>query len=228
MKVQKKRIAELESFVVEGKDKGPVVVLCHGFGANAQDLLPLAEALSAPAGTTWIFPDAPIEFPIGPGRMGRAWFPLVAEEIARLAATGKHLNFYEVVPPGLEASRKKLEALIHETGRPANLITLGGFSQGSMLAVDTYLHASETMAGLVIMSGNLICRDQWTRLAPARRGSQFIQSHGLMDPVLPYENAKRLETVLREGGLSGEFISFSGGHEIPQGVIKKVSLYLTR
>jgi predicted esterase len=49
-----------------------------------------------------------------------------------------------------------------------------------------------------------------------------------MDPVLPYENAKRLETVLREGGLSGEFISFSGGHEIPQGVIKKVSLYLTR
>lgn len=228
MNPRQTKLGSLDALVVDGTHGGPCVILCHGFGANAFDLLPLASNVKARPGTTWIFPQASLSFTIGPGMQGRAWFPLVAEELARLVAAGKNVTFADVVPPGLAPARGQLEELIRSLDRSADLITVGGFSQGSMVATDVFLSAPNAFAGLVILSGTLIAREEWARKAPARRGSQFLQSHGTMDPVLPFDNARRLETLLRESGMSGEFISFAGGHEIPQGVLKKLGQYLTR
>lgn len=224
----RKHIGPLECVVVPGEADGPVVILCHGYGADASDLASLAFHVASKPGTTWIFPEGPLELSFGPGFRGRAWFPLVAEEIARLAALGQKASFAEVVPPGLVEARAKLIGLIDALGKPHASITLGGFSQGSMLATDVYLRTADPFAGLVILSGTLICRAEWKEAAVARRGKEFFQSHGLRDPVLPYSNAEALNGILREAGLVGNMLSFPGGHEIPQNVVDKLGEYLLR
>ncbi len=223
-----KQIGPLRCVVVPGTPEGPVLVMCHGYGADASDLVSLAFQVDTPAGTTWIFPEGPLELQFGPGFVGRAWFPLVAEEIARLAALGKASSFSEVVPPGLSEARGMLAGLIRELERPAGLITLGGFSQGAMLAADLFLRSEEAFAGLLILSGTLICRADWEGAARARKGAEFFQSHGLSDPVLPYANAEALHALLSAAGLSGELLTFPGGHEIPFTVAQQLGRYLLR
>ncbi len=221
-------IGGLKAIRVPGRAGGPVIVLFHGFGASAADLAPLAQQLKAPKGATWIFPEGPLSIPFAPGFSGRAWFPLISEELARLAAAGRFASFADVVPPGIDEARAQAESLLAALGVAPEQITLGGFSQGSMLATDVFLRATSRYAGLVILSGTLISQNDWRVCAPQRAGSQFFQSHGREDPLLPFGNAKALEALLREAGLTGEFVSFSGGHEIPVPVLRRLEQYLER
>lgn len=224
----KETLGDLETLVVPGKPGGGGIILCHGYGANAFDLLPLAGQLKAPAGTHWFFPQAPITFPIGPDMEGRAWFPLVAQMLERLLAAGQKITYSEVVPDGLKEGRARLHSMVQATNIPVPRLTLGGFSQGSMLTTDYALRSGERPAGLIILSGTLICEHEWRPLASSLAGLEFFQTHGTEDPILPYANARRLEELLRAGGMTGEFLSFPGGHAIPPVVQKKMSAYLMR
>ena len=95
-----------------------------------------------------------------------------------------------------------------------------------MLATEIYLRAPETPKGLVIMSGTLLHQDKWKDLIPARQGQRFFQSHGTHDSVLSHKQAARLETLLTQNGMKGNLMSFSGGHEIPMPVLRKISEYI--
>ena len=41
----------------KGGGTGPVVILLHGFGAPEDDLVSLADVLSVPTGTRFVFPE---------------------------------------------------------------------------------------------------------------------------------------------------------------------------
>lgn len=224
--VNKRKIGNLNVYEVKGKEDGPVIILLHGFGANGQDLLPLHQYVKAPTGANWYFPDAPIEMEMGPGFKGKAWFPLMSSAIEHVAKYG--MDFSNLHPPGIDAANSEILKMIQEIGAPINKITLGGFSQGSMLATDVTLRLSENTAGLIILSGTLISESEWAPLVKNKSRIQFFQSHGTEDPVLLYQGGKKLEKLLRENGMSGEFISFNGGHEIPDKVLKRLSQYLLR
>ena len=62
-----------------------------------------------------------------------------------------------------------LMALVDELGRGTGLapgrIVLGGFSQGAMVATDVALRLEEPPAALVVLSGTLLCQDEWRRRA---------------------------------------------------------------
>ncbi|MBK6603959.1 MAG: esterase [Leptospiraceae bacterium] len=224
--IAQRKIGNLNCYEVKGKEGGPVIVLMHGFGANAQDLLPLHQYIKAPVGTNWYFPDAPMEMDMGGGYKGRAWFPLMASAIDHVAKYG--MNFANLHPPGLDKANEEIRKMLDDLNTPLEKITLGGFSQGSMLATDVTLRLTENTNGLIILSGTLICQSEWSVLAQKKSRIQFFQSHGTEDPVLIYQNGKNLETLLRENGMSGEFVSFNGGHEIPDKVLKRLSQYLLR
>ena len=48
-----------------GGGNGPAVVLLHGYGAPGDDLVVLSDYLDAPAGTRFLFPEAPLPMPLG-------------------------------------------------------------------------------------------------------------------------------------------------------------------
>jgi phospholipase/carboxylesterase len=130
------------------------VVLCHGFGAPGEDLVPLGAELvrGRPEleDVRFVFPAAPLALGgVLPGwDAARAWWML---DLERLMSAQMSLGdpskvaaaFRAEVPEGLAPARRNLMALIDEVSRssglPTSKIVLGGFSQGAMLAVDVSL-----------------------------------------------------------------------------------------
>ncbi|TGK06760.1 esterase [Leptospira semungkisensis] len=220
------QIGPIKAACIPGNPEGPFVIFLHGYGANAYDLLPLYSYMDVPEGTNFIFPEGILEVPIMPGYNGRAWFPIDMEALQKAMVAGGSRELFERYPAGLEEAREKVEAMIQALNVPMDRIILGGFSQGSMLAMDLTLRAKEKPKGLVILSGTLLDETNWSKLASETPGYKFFQSHGRMDPVLGYPAAKRLETVLREAGWVGELLAFPGGHEIPEVVLHGMNRYL--
>jgi len=203
-----------------------LIILFHGFGADAYDLQTLSDVLSPPQPSTFLFPQGPVEVPIGPGWTGRAWWNIDLEAYQQAAAQGTLRDLPKEDPPGLHKIRPHILEMVAQSRTPWNKVILGGFSQGAMLATDIFLQAPQTPKGLMIFSGNLICQDVWRPLVEKRKGSMFFQSHGQSDSVLPYVGAQRLETLLTQGGMKGRLLSFPGGHEIPEQILLKANEYL--
>lgn len=214
------RIGQLDCIRREGENSDQVVVLLHGFGADASDLAPLADVLDSEGEWSFCFPEAPLEVPIGPGFMGRGWFPISLRDLEA------GVDFTQIRPPGLDHSSKLVSELIFNLN--AKKLVLGGFSQGAMVAVDVALSQPEDVAGLIIYSGVLLDEKNWTKEATTYKGKKFIQSHGMGDSVLPIRGAERLFRVLREAGADGQFLPFPGGHEIPMPIIRKTAEFLKK
>jgi phospholipase/carboxylesterase len=209
--------------VVAGEGDGPAVVLCHGFGAPAEDLVPLARLLDAPAGTRFVFPAAPLELGL-PFSDARAWWMIDLGRYERDIREGRGATWTREVPAGLAAARERLVALVEELA-PRRLI-LGGFSQGAMLACDVALRTQIPLAGLVLLSGAIVAEDEWAPRFAARRGLPVFMSHGTGDPLLPYVVAERLRLFFEDAGADVTFEGFRGGHELPPAVMNGLGAFL--
>jgi len=203
-----------------------VIVLFHGYGADAYDLRSLSEVLSPTIPSSWLFPQGVLEVPIGPGWTGRAWWEIDIAALQNAAASGQARDLSDSKPEGLEKLRPRIFEMFEKLGVPWNRIILGGFSQGSMLATDIFLRAPSTPKGLLILSGALLNKPEWKELAQKRAGSRFFMSHGSSDQVLALRGAAQLETLLIQAGLKGSLLTFAGGHEIPPVAIQKANEYL--
>ncbi len=216
----------------EGGGTGPAVVLLHGFGAPGDDLVALHRVIAAPAGTRFLFPEAPMSLAsMGYGE-GRAWWMI---DTARLLAIqmgrrGDADKLRAEVPAGLSSAREKVLAMlagVADTMKPSRLM-LGGFSQGAMLSCDVALRSDVPLDGLVLMSGTLLAEPEWTPLFPKRAGLAVFQSHGQDDALLPFSNAELLRDRMTQAGWDVTWVAFRGGHEIPGQVLDGVSLFLGR
>ena len=58
----------------------------------------------------------------------------------------------------------------------------------------------ELFAGIVLMSGTLICADEWRPLMNRLDGVPVVQSHGTVDPLLPYAASETLRDELKAAG----------------------------
>jgi phospholipase/carboxylesterase len=222
---RRRKIGPLECIEVHVADNAPTVVMFHGYGADAQDLSPLAQVVKSGQPTNWIFPNGHQSVEIGGGLTGRAWFPLRLAELEQAIAQGKGVDLTTVVPPGMKKAREMALEMLEKLGRPMNRIVLGGFSQGSMLAVETSLAAKDAPAGLIILSGTLVDRENIKTRAQQRK-LRFFQSHGTHDSVLRVDPAMQLEKILLEAGWKGRLIEFDGQHEIPPEVLIQLGQYL--
>lgn len=208
---------------------GPLVVLLHGFGAPGDDLVPLGGVLSAPPGTRFLFPAAPLvlaEAFFG----GRAWWMIDWARRERLVAESGFEAVAELVPDGMAEARKAVLGFLDEAraalGVAPERTVLGGFSQGAMLALDVALHDPRPLAALCLLSPTLVAAPEWRRRAPARTGLSAFLSHGRHDPLLPFALTERLRALLADAGISVRWSPFDGGHEIPPGVVADLSAFL--
>ncbi|PJZ83221.1 alpha/beta hydrolase [Leptospira harrisiae] len=219
-------LGPLEVLRVKGDSDAPTVVMFHGYGASAFDLYPIHEVLVTDQKFNWVFPHGHLSVPLMPGYSGRAWFPIDTVALEEAIRKNDFRNFADKDPEGMDVARQAAYLMLDALGVPWNQLILGGFSQGAMLATDLTLRTEEISKGLMILSGALVNESLWNELAPKKSILRFFQSHGEFDPILGYANAKKLEKLLRNAGLLGEFIAFNGGHEIPAPVIQGISRYL--
>ena len=123
----------------------------------------------------------------------------------------------------LNETLRELKSL---SGIESNQLVLGGFSQGAMLTAETVLNSDENPLCLIQMSGTLICEYQWLEKVSTHSGLSVLQSHGTVDPVLPYEASEWLRDLLIKGGCDVEFMPFHGGHTIPMEMIQRIGQLL--
>jgi phospholipase/carboxylesterase len=235
------RLAGLDALVVtkepqphaDDSSKPGCVVLLHGYGAPATDLVPLAHELDAPAGTHLVFPAAPHALDLGmPGFDGRAWWPIDMLRLQIAVQTRNLEGLANERPEGIVEVRQTLsaflDALLSELNVAPERLVLGGFSQGAMLSCDLALRETRPLGGLVLLSGTLISRSEWLPLMSQRAGLPVFQSHSPDDQVLPYSLAQELHADLRRAGADAEFVPFRGGHGIGGPVLPALSQFLAR
>ena len=212
-----------------GGGDAPMVVLLHGFGAPGTELVPLSRTLGRAGSTRFAFPEAPLAMDAFGD--GRAWWMVDPAELQAALASGRGHDLSDTLPEGLVRSRAAVVALLNDLARQLGVasehIVLGGFSQGAMLACDVALRDPRPLLGLLLMSGTILARREWTPLMPSRAGLPVLQSHGRLDPLLPFSVAERLRDSLREAGLDVTWSPFNGGHKIPRSVLSAVDTFLS-
>lgn len=221
-----KTIGNLKTLIVEGAPRGPAVLLFHGYGADAADLLPLSDLMNVSKKVTWVFPDAPLEIISAPGMRGRAWYPIDTSVLEKSLRSGEPVDLSSSNPQGIENARKSALTLYNELRTQHSAVIVGGFSQGATLALEVAFSAPVAPAGLIIMSGTVIREAAWRELASRAQDVPFFQCHGKNDPLLGYPFAEKLYSLLTDAGLHGEFMAFSGGHEIPPKAIEKIGRFI--
>ena len=183
-----------------------LVVFLHGYGADAADLIGLAEPLAPHLPETlFLAPDAPE--PCRNNPMGRQWFPVPwldgstqADAEAGLIAAHADLNAW-------------LDAMLAREGLAPAQVVLFGFSQGTMMALDVGLRRADALAGIVGFSGRLL-RPEGLQADIASRPPVLLV-HGDADQVVPFDDMGRAGRALDAAGVpvSG-FVMRGTGHGI--------------
>jgi phospholipase/carboxylesterase len=233
-------MAGLDVHVLQKSQTAPVaaVILCHGFGAPGDDLVPLAQELisgvPALSAVRFYVPAAPISLGNTGWGEARAWWPINLPTVARLQAGDPAAlrEFSKAEPHGMPMARQALTTLVNEvavqTKLPVSRILMGGFSQGAMLATDVTLRLEEAPLGLMVLSGTLLLEDVWAPKAKARAGLQVFQTHGRADPILAFLGAQWLSELLTDAGLHVQFEPFEGGHTIHPDALAKLGAFMAR
>lgn len=209
----------------DGGGNGPAVLLCHGFGAPGDDLVPLHRAIDPVPGLRWFFPEAPLALDMGMGMQGRAWWNIDMMKLQLAMMRGLHRELAsehpEGMPAAVDALRLCIQKLHTDHGVEPSRLVVGGFSQGAMITTELALHAEVPFAGLALLSGTLLCEGRWRAAAKEKgAGLRVYQSHGRHDPILPYAGAEGLRGLLTEHGATVTFRGFPGQHEIPYPVLE--------
>jgi phospholipase/carboxylesterase len=231
-------IASLQCQIVQNEQfetsQDVLCILCHGFGAPGEDLVPIADELIHSFGETnvgaqFIFPAAPIQLDPGGFYDSRAWWPIDMDKLQRAMETGEFRDLRHEQPPELPRCREMIETIIAEKKQKYSMessrIVVGGFSQGAMLATDVALRHESLLGGLIVWSGTLLCESAWRELAANRGKLSVVQSHGQMDPILPFQAAVWLADMFSEFGFENRFIRFNNVHTITsEGIVAAAKL----
>jgi len=186
------------------------VILLHGYGADGDDLIGLAEPVSEYLPDTVLrAPNAPAPCRVNPA--GRQWFPIPqidgsSEDAMR---TG-YLRSAEAL------DRHLAEAMAEEGVEPSRTCLLG-FSQGTMMALSVGPRRAPALAGIVGFSGRVIDPDA---LVLAESRPPVLLAHGDGDDVVPFEAMAEARAALEQAGYPvSTFVMTGTGHGIaPDGL----------
>ncbi len=193
--------------------RGTVVIL-HGWGASAKDVLSLASLVDLPD-FQLVFPDAPFSHPYSTG--GKMWYDFPG-----------NFNFQGTPEfrdrKDLSTSRQLLIDFLKEqsatTGVPLAHTVLGGFSQGGAMTLDVGLGLP--LAGLMVLSGYLHA----PIVPPQTAIPPVLMIHGKQDSVVPLAAAQRALASLRSLGAEVQYQEFDMGHEIQSIVLKLIQSFV--
>ncbi|QNI66512.1 alpha/beta hydrolase [Synechococcus sp. BMK-MC-1] len=173
------------------------LVLLHGWGADARDLMPLGECLSQASGLAieCMALNAPELHPAGSGRQ---WYGLFPEQWADAAQAVHEL-------------KQRIEAL-DQRQIPLSKTVLLGFSQGGAMALN--VGCQLPLAGIIACSA--YPHPHWR---PQESRPPVMLLHGRDDDIVPVEAQRRLAEQLGGDSESCRLHTFDGGHTIPNDTV---------
>ena len=122
------------------------------------------------------------------------------------------------IVPGVHRSRKLLFELLDDLRArnfPADQITLGGFSQGCLMSLETGLRYPHRLAGIVGISGWVFELENLLRdLTPIGKAQRVLITHGHYDPILPFAEVKAQVGQLQAAGLKVQWNDFPKEHTV--------------
>ena len=170
-----------QPLVLAGEPPGSAraaMIMLHGRGATAQDILTLTADLHCP-GFIYLAPHA----------AGNAWYP--NSFLAPIASNEPDLSSWLAVITSL------LDQLA-QVGIPAERTILLGFSQGACLLLEYTARNARRYGGVVGLSGGLIGPDGTPRDYPGSlAGTPVFLGCSDMDPYIPKERVEQAAEALR-------------------------------
>lgn len=183
-------------------DPEGLLVLHHGRGTDAGDLLGLADALDPERRLRVVTPRAPLQLPGWPGYhwylVPRVGYPDPASfDAARAALAELHDGLWE------------------ETGVGPERTVLGGFSMGTVMSYAMALGAERPpVAGILAFGGFVPAVEGWEPSLADRQATRAFIAHGRTDPVIEVGFARRARELLEGGGLEVSYHESDVAHAI--------------
>jgi phospholipase/carboxylesterase len=202
--------------VPAGDGPFPAVILLHGWGASAHDLLGLAPLLLDGQAVV-LCPEGQVAVPFGGGQYGHGWFPLrpgEAPDVEEFRRAAKALKeFVDTAPASYPIDPRR--------------IVVAGFSQGGMMAYHLALSDPSRFAGLIALSSWFPPQlaEEVPKL-PEQEGFPVLVLHGTRDDRIEVERARESREALRPYGVAMTYREFDMGHEIRQDALRVVLKWL--
>ena len=159
------------------------MIMVHGRGANAADILGLAREFTIP-GFAFVAPEA----------SGHTWYPY---------------SFLSPIPnnePGISSGLAVIGGIVanlSEAGMSAERVILLGFSQGACLSTEFAARHPQWFGGVIGLSGGLIGPPGTPRNYPGTLdGTPVFLGCGDVDPHIPKERVEESATVFERMGAS--------------------------
>jgi predicted esterase len=190
------------------QDARLAMILVHGRGASAEDILGLARE----------FGHDDVAY-LAPQAAGNSWYPY------------SFLTPLEKNEPGLTSALGVLGQLVStlgDQGLPAERVGFLGFSQGACLSLEFAARNARRYAAVIGLSGGLIGPPGTPRTYPGHAGGTFVfLGCSDVDPHIPLERVQETAQVLRDlGAVVDERIYPGMGHTVNQDEIEAVKLIL--
>ncbi|RIB06841.1 Phospholipase/carboxylesterase/thioesterase [Gigaspora rosea] len=183
------------------------VVFSHGLGDSGDGIAPAFLSLSKMLGhVKFIFPNAPSRpITVNGGMIMPAWY-----DISSLGENIEEINEDE---EGMLNSVRGINGIIRDeidSGIPSNRIVIGGFSQGSAMALLVGLTSEYRFAGIAVLSGYLPLRNKIFKMAAeSNKGTPIFMAHGVIDAVVPYNFGKLSSELLNSKGYRITFKTYN-------------------
>lgn len=194
------------------------VIWLHGLGADATDFEPLVPMLDLPMALRFVFPNAP-ERPItiNGGMRMRGWYDIdpanPGSGDADIAASARQIT--------------DLIAAEQRRGTDSARITLAGFSQGGVIALEVGLTLPDRLAGIMALSTYLHDPDGLPdRLSLASAELPIFMAHGASDAMIPIARAVSSRTALEALGYRPQWHQYPMGHQVCPEEIAHISQWL--
>ncbi len=172
-------------------DSKSLVILLHGYGADGNDLLGLADSLAGQLpDTVFVAPDAPNRCSGNP--MGYEWFPIPwLDGSTEQAAYAGMMRALEDLDGFIDAT------ILSERVTAAETILLG-FSQGTMMSLQIAPRRAAPVAAVVGFSGRLLAPEKLA--GETKSKPPVLLLHGDCDDMVPPTSMPAAAAVLGAAG----------------------------
>ena len=192
-----------DSIIKSGDSNKNAVIFLHGYGANSNDLIGIANIwMDSLPNTIFLSPNAPFECEFA--KNAYQWFELTSispESIGDgLKKAGPYLNNY-------------IDDVIKTYKIEDKNIFFVGFSQGTMMALHHLCKRKSQCAGLLGYSGLLFENENFQSEIKSRFPIKLY--HGKKDELINYQNSVEASKKLKDMGFEIDFnLSGELGHGI--------------